>query len=98
MPYAVIWLIDAKKRVAIEIDWVKDIFRARLWNNGKNSNQNFLMFWSSKDDIPNFGERPRFSAPIANEYFSTCDGVCYLGRIENFFGKNIFFYPSTRKF
>lgn len=87
MTFAVVWLKEPKKRVAVEIDWVQDIVRARLFNNGTNRNQDFLVFWSSKNGIPNFGVKARFASPMATEYYRTCDGVCYLARTEHFFGK-----------
>lgn len=95
MTFVVVWLNEAGKRVIVEEVWVQNLNCARLKNNGRNSNQDFLIFWSSKDDVPNFDVQARFSAPLNDEYLSSCDGVCYFGRIEKFFGMYFLLFFNT---
>lgn len=85
--FVVVYLVDAKRNVIVPENWVQDLNNAKLKNIGKNSNQNFLMFWSSTNDQANRHKEPDFGAPLVEQYFSTHDGVCYICKVKKFFGK-----------
>lgn len=95
MSFVVVWLNEPKKHVVIEDGWVQGLNCAKLKNNGRNSNQDFLIFWASIDGIPNLGIEPRFDATLSSEFVSTTNGTCYYGRIEKFFGKYSIQYLCT---
>lgn len=85
MSFIVVYLIRAQRFLVIHKNWVQDLLNAKLKNNGRNANQNFLIFWSANDSVANFNVQPNFNAPLSSHE------ICYLGRIIKFFGeiKNI---------
>lgn len=87
--FVVVYLIRAREFIIIPETWVQDLSPAKLKNNGKNSNQNFLVFWSAIDGEPNLQHLVNFNANLDSTYHSTVDEVCYLGRIKKFFGKKL---------
>lgn len=90
MKFVVVYLIDAKQNVAVPENWVQDLNNAKLKNRGRNSNQNFLVFWSSTNDQANIENKPNFRALKVAQYISSHDGVCYNCRVKFFFGKYSF--------
>lgn len=89
MSFVVVYLLRAKKFIVIRKNWVQDLMNAKLMNNGRNSNQNFLIFWSANENVANFNVQPNFDAPLSSRYEETVDEICYLGRIIKFFGELI---------
>lgn len=73
MTFVVVYLVDPK--------------RVELKNIGKNSNQNFLLFWAGTNSEPNVHKKPNFGARLAKEFFPSHIGVCYICRVKKFFGK-----------
>lgn len=86
--FVVIYLIRAREFVIVPENWVQGLNNAKLKNNGKNSNQNFLVFWSANNGIANSTRAPNFNADLDYRYHPTIDEVCYLGRVKKFFGKS----------
>lgn len=86
MSFVVVFLKYSKQYVVVPEDWIQDLNNAKLKNNGRNSNQDFLLFWSGTNHIPNIGKIPDFSAEKTPIFHSTHDGVCYTCRIKKFFG------------
>lgn len=76
-----------KETVVVPEEWVQELSNAKLKNNGKNSYQDFLVFWSATDGKPNYLLLPNFNAPLNYEYHADVDEVCYIGRVKRFFGK-----------
>lgn len=87
MTFVVVYLVDAKRVVVVPENWIQDLNNAKLKNIGKNSNQNFLLFWAGTNNEPNVQKKPNFGARLVNEYFPTHIGVCYICRVKKFFGK-----------
>lgn len=85
--FVVVYLVDAKRNVIVPENWVQDLNNAKLKNLGKNSNQIFLMFWSSTNDEANWDKEPNFGAPLVKDYCPTHDGVCFICKVKKFFGK-----------
>lgn len=87
MTFVVVYLLRAREFVVIPEYWVQDLNNAKLKNYGKNSNQDYLIFWSANNDYPNLPRAANFNANFDFQYHQTIDEVCYLGRIKKFFGK-----------
>lgn len=87
--FVVVYLIRAREFVVVPENWVQDLSNAKLKNNGRNSNQDFLIFWSAIDGEPNLHRVVNFNATLDSVYYSTVNEVCYLGRIKKFFGKKL---------
>lgn len=87
MSFVAIFLIRSKKTVVVPEEWVQELSNAKLKNNGKNSYQDFLVFWSATDGKPNYLLQPNFNAPLDHEYHANVNEVCYIGRVKRFFGK-----------
>lgn len=87
MSFVVVFLKRAKRFIVVRDTWVQDLLTAKLKNNGRNSNQDFLIFWSSMNGVVNFDTQPNFDAPLSSVYEETIDQICYIGRIIKFFGK-----------
>lgn len=86
--YVVVRLKRAKRLVIMKENWIQDLLNAKLRNNGRNSNQDFLVFWSATNNIANWNTPPDFNAPLTQIYEPTSvDGVCYIGRVVKFAGK-----------
>lgn len=89
--YVVVYLKRAKKHIIIKENWIQDISNAKLKNNGRNTNQDFLVFWSATNDVANFDQTPNFNALLNHVYVPTTEeGFCYIGRVIRFFGKSKF--------
>lgn len=87
MSFVVVYLLRCCEHVIVPERWVQDLNNAKLKNNGKNSNQNFLIFWSGINGDPNIIRDPNFNANLDSKYHATVDEVCYLGRVKKIFGK-----------
>lgn len=87
MSFIVVYLIRAQRFLVIRENWVQDLLNAKLKNNGRNANQNFLIFWSANGGVANLNVQPNFDAPLCSHYEETVHEICYLGRIIKFFGK-----------
>lgn len=91
----VLYLVDAKKHIIVPQEWVMALDQEVLNNNGKNCNQNRLVYWSSvginKDDMTPIDVAivPNFSSPISTCFPPPSDtiGTCYIARIKRFCGK-----------
>lgn len=86
MTFVVVYLIRAREFIVVPDQWVYDLNTAKLKNNGKNSNQDFLVYCSFNNGEPNFAEKPNFNAPLDFRFTGTID-ACFLCRIKKFFGK-----------
>lgn len=87
MSFVVAYLIRAREFVVVPDAWIQDLNTAKLKNYGKNSNQDFLLFWSGIDGKPNMMQEANFNAAIMTDYHGTIDEACYLVRIKKFFGE-----------
>lgn len=89
--FIAVYLIRPQRFLVIRENWAQDLLNAKLKNNGRNANQNFLIFWSANDGVANLNVQPNFDAPLSSHYEDTIHEICYLGRIIKFFGetKNI---------
>lgn len=94
MSFVVAYLIRAREFVVVPDAWIKDLNTAKLKNYGKNSNQDFLLFWSANNRKPNATQKANFDATIMSEYRATIDEACYLARIKKFFGKQLYSFQS----
>lgn len=91
MSHVVVYLKRAKRFVIVKENFIQDLSNAKLKNNGRNCNQDFLIFWSAANNVVNSASEPNFNAPLSDVYEETTDaGVCYIGRIVKFFGKKYF--------
>lgn len=84
--FVVVYLVGARELAVVPETWVQDLSNAKLKNNGRNSNVNFLVYWSATNDHANLDREPNFGAPIMAQYHQTADEVCYMCRIKKFFG------------
>lgn len=92
MSYVVVYLKRAKQFVIVKENFIQDLSNAKLKNYGRNSNQDFLVFWSATNHVADWALEPNLNAPLSDVYEETTDaGVCYIGRIVKFFGKKYFF-------
>lgn len=87
MSFIAVYLTRAERFLVICENWVQDLLNAKLKNNGRNSNQNFLIFWSATDGVANLNVQTNFNAPLSSHYEDTIHEICYLGRIIKFFGE-----------
>lgn len=89
--YVVVYLKRPQKYIIIRENWIQDLSNAKLKNNGRNTNQDFLVFWSGTNDVANFDQPPNFNALLNHIYVPTTEeGFCYIGRVIRFFGKKKF--------
>lgn len=70
MTFVVVHLVDAKRVVVVPENWIQDLNNAKLKNIGKNSNQNFLLFWAGTNNEPNVQKKTRFLCTIGETIFS----------------------------
>lgn len=96
--FVVVYLIGAREFAVVPDTWVQDLNNAKLKNNGKNSNLDFLAYWSATDGHANLNRKPNFAAPIVDQYHDTTDEVCYLSRVKKFFGTYLLFRHSSTSF
>lgn len=87
MTFVTVYLVDGKRNIVVPENWVQDLNNAKLKNNGRNSNQDFLVYWSAENGRANFQLQPDFGARLVKEYLPTTCGVCYICRVKLFFGK-----------
>lgn len=87
MSYVVVYLKRAQRIVIVKENFVQDLSNAKLKNNGRNSNQDFLIYWSANNNVANWSSVPNFNSMLSDVYEETTGGVCYIGRILKFFGK-----------
>lgn len=92
MTFVVVYLVASGDHLVVHEDWVKGLNSAKTKNNGKNSNQDWLMFWSAVDGKPNFSIEPDFDAPIKAVFEKDCTGACYLCKTEIFEGMLLLFF------
>lgn len=86
--FVAVYLKRPKRYIIIPENWINDLNNAKLKNYGKNSNQDFLVFWSAANDNANLDTPPNFNAMLSDVYEPTTeDGLCYIGRVLRFFGK-----------
>lgn len=91
MSYVVTYFKTPKKHTIVDERWIQDISNAKLKNNGRNRNQDVLIYWSATNNVANWGEAPNFNAPIHDAYEETTfNGICYIGRVIQFCGKTFF--------
>lgn len=91
MSCVVTYFKTPQKSAIVEERWIQDLSNAKLKNNGRNCNQDFLVYWSATNNVANLGEPPNFNAPVRDVYEeTTVNGICYIGRILKFFGKTLF--------
>lgn len=83
MSFVVVYLIGARDFVVVPENWVFDLNTAKLKNHGRNSNQDFLVYFINGEKI---GE-PNFNAPIATNLKDASNGACFLCRVKKFFGR-----------
>lgn len=89
MSFVAVYLKRSQRIVIVKENFIQDLSNAKLKNNGRNSNQDFLVYWSANNNVANWGSEPDFNAPLSDVYEETTAGVCYIGRIIKFFGKKI---------
>lgn len=87
MSYVVVYLKRSQRIVIVKENFIQDLTNAKLKNNGRNSNQDFLVFWSANNNVANWAAKPNFNSTLSDVYEETTAGVCYIGRIIKFFGK-----------
>lgn len=87
MSLVVVYLIGAREFVAVPDNWVLDLNTAKLKNNGRNSNQEFLVYCAFADGKPIFKKQPNFQARVSRAYNPNIDEACFLCRIKKFFGE-----------
>lgn len=85
--YVVVYLLRARDFVVVPEDWVLELNTAKLKNNGRNSNQDFLVFCSFIDYEPILNKRPNFNATLTSAFNGTVDQACFICRVKKFFGK-----------
>lgn len=91
MTFAVVYLIRAREYVVVPDNWVFDLNTAKLKNNGRNSNQDFLVYCAFAGGEPMFDKQPNFEAPFSSQYDPNIDEACFLCRVKKFFGRYIIF-------
>lgn len=89
MAYIAVYLKRPQRYVVVKDNFVQDSTNAKLMNNGRNRNQDFLVFWSANNNVVNWDANPDFNSTLSEVYEETTAGVCYIGRIIKFFGKKI---------
>lgn len=87
MTFVVIYLIGAREIIVVPDKWVFDLNTAKLKNNGRNSNQNFLAYCSFVDGEPELAKEPNFDVPIFGEFNINMGEACFLCRVKKFFGE-----------
>lgn len=88
MSYVAAYFKTPKKIAIVDERWIQGITNSKLKNNGRNRNQDFLIYWSATNNVANWGEVANFNAPLRDVYEeTTVNGVCYIGRVLTFFGK-----------
>lgn len=83
--YVVVYLIRAREFVIVPDFYVQDLNSAKLYNNGCNSNQDFLVFVSMTNGEVNLHQQPNFNAPLSSRLENTM-AYCFMCRIKQFFG------------
>lgn len=86
MTFVVVYLVRARELIVVPDSWVLELNTAKLKNNGRNSNQDFMVFVSMKDGKTNIEREPDFNAPLACRLETTID-ACFICRVKRFFGK-----------
>lgn len=86
MTFVVVYLVRAREVIVVPDSWVLELNTAKLKNNGRNSNQFFMVFVSLKDGEANVEIEPNFSAPLASRLEATIE-ACFICRVKRFFGK-----------
>lgn len=94
--FVVVYLIGARELAVVPEVWIKDLNNAKLKNNGKNSNLDFLVYWSATGGHANSTRQPNFGAPLVVQYYDTIEEVCYMCRVKKFFGE-FFYFPAIIK-
>lgn len=86
MTFVVVYLVRARELIVVPDFWVLELNTAKLKNNGRNSNQDFMVYVSLKDGKANVENEPNFNAPLASRLNSTID-ACFICRVKRFFGE-----------
>lgn len=87
MTFVVVYLIRARQYAIVPDEWVYDLNTAKLKNNGRNSNQDYMVFCSFTNWKPNLTKKPNFDAKLEEAFDGSVNEARYLCRIEKFFGK-----------
>lgn len=88
MTFVVVFLTDPKIHLVVREDWVRGLNSAKTKNNGNNSNQTWLMYWSGINGKPNDVPLPiDFDVlEIKQEFEPTCEGAAYFCKTLQFEG------------
>lgn len=95
--FAVVFLLIPKKQVIVPVRWIMTydqlLEQEKLWNTGKNSNQNRRIFWSDtavmRDDSPDPDYMPKFYLNLVEEFPppNGANEACYIGRVKRYCSK-----------
>lgn len=85
MTFVVVYLLRARQFVIVPENWVSDLNNAKLKNKGCNSNQDFLVYCSFRNDEAILDNEPNFSAQLTATYNGTVD-ACFICRVKKIFG------------
>lgn len=93
MTFVVVYLLRAREFVVVPETWVLELNSAKLKNNGRNSNQDFLVYCSFQNGEPILATQPNFNTDLEYQFDGNIAEACYICRVKNFFGKlNVFLH------
>lgn len=83
------YLVYAKRQIIIPQEWIFQLDQEILNNRGKNSNQNYRIYWSSVgilNGIPDSNILPKFDLPESKVFPQSeeMNEACYIARIKRF--------------
>lgn len=91
-----VYLIDARVHTVVPREFIFELNKVNLYNNGVNSNQNRLIYFSKVlfealeigNDTAPTDYIPNFSVPVTKVYPlpSEVQETCFIGRLKKFWG------------